>query len=185
MKRFLVTFVLLALLTSCTPSTPLQEQIKLIVVGTLAAIPTSSPYPTYTSQPSFTPQPTYTFAPTYTFVPTYTPIVIIVTATGSPTTLYTPTITETPTKTVKPTNTYSPLQSNKGPGIYLVGEDIAPGVWRSLGTGSNCYWEIDTRTGDIISNYLDVAGGTMYIAPSAFQVLMHPECGDWKYLGPP
>jgi hypothetical protein len=69
-------------------------------------------------------------------------------------------------------------------GFYLVNIDIAPGVWRSQGTGDNCYWEITTKTGDVTSNHFGMAGGTAYISPMAFQISFE-RCGTWIYLGPP
>jgi hypothetical protein len=72
---------------------------------------------------------------------------------------------------------------SRGDGFYLVNLEIAPGLWRSQGTQDDCYWEIDTRTGDIINNHFGMAGGTMYIPESAFQVRLE-DCGTWVYLGP-
>ena len=71
---------------------------------------------------------------------------------------------------------------DKYDGFYLVNVDIAPGIWQSLGTQDDCYWEISTKTGDIIDNHFGMAGGTMYIAASAYQVMME-DCGTWTYLG--
>jgi hypothetical protein len=81
------------------------------------------------------------------------------------------------------TPTPNPLQRDKSDGFYLVGVEIAPGVWRSQGNSDNCYWSINTRTGDIIKNYFGMAGGTMYIPSTAFQVTLQ-DCGNWVYLGP-
>ncbi len=167
----LVSVVILA---ACTPK---PEQIAPYLQQTLAAWPTQTAYPTLTPNPTFTLYPTFTPIQTYTPVNTQTPKVIVVTATGTATPEYTPTITETPTPTK------DPLMMDKRPGIYVVGTDIAPGLWRSLSTGDDCYWEITTRTGDIIDNHFGKAGGTMYIQPNAFQVMLEDECGNWTYLG--
>ena len=153
----------------------------LIIVGCTAA-PTvvPSPYPTYTIYPTYTPQATYTDYPTLTPAPT---IAIIVTTTETPTPLYTTTETAIPTETPIPSSTDDPLYTPKVPGVYLVNIDIAPGIWRSLGGYSEkCYWEITTETGKIIENYLGLAGGTIYIPATAFQVQLDPECGIWVFL---
>lgn len=81
------------------------------------------------------------------------------------------------------TPTPDPLHSRKNDGFFLVGVDIAPGIWRSNGTGNDCYWEITTKTGDTISNHYGMSGGTMYIPTTAFQVRLE-RCGDWIFLSP-
>jgi len=73
----------------------------------------------------------------------------------------------------------------KPAGNYLVGVDIAPGVWRNNGTTDNCYWEVTDRSGSIISNDFGMGGGTAYIPASAFQVSFNEDCGVWTYLGSP
>ena len=142
---------------------------------TYTPYPRNTAYPTYTALPSLTPWPTYTLYPTYTDVPTSTLI-------PSPSEVMPG--SETPEAIFTPTSAIAEkLVTQKRPGVYLVNEDIAPGIWRSLGSGDGCYWEITTKTGDLINNYYGLAGGTMYIKPDAFQVKMKPECGDWMYLG--
>jgi len=137
----------------------------------------------FTQIPSNTPYATYTLYPTFTVVPTYTPEIVIVTATFTSTPLYTATITMTPTETPTPTPTEDPTKTNKGPGFYLVGDEISPGVWRSLGSSESCYWSVTNRTGDIIDNHFGMAGGTMYIPASAFQVELDRDCGTWEFIG--
>ena len=56
-----------------------------------------------------------------------------------------------------------------GDDFYLVNTEIAPGVWRSQGTGDGCYWEFDGRSGNIINNHFGMTGGIMYIPATAFQ----------------
>lgn len=87
-------------------------------------------------------------------------------------------------KPEKPKTGKEALTDTKAPGIYLVGVDIAPGVWRSQGSSDECYWEITTKTGTIIENHSGMAGGTMYIPKKAFQVLLDSECGNWEFLEP-
>lgn len=179
MKKTLVFFLgvmCLLLLGACGPS---AEVVAGAVSGTLVALPTQTAFPTYTPFATYTPYPTYTPAPTQTAV------IKIVTPTATSTPEYTPTITQTPTTTPTITPTVDQLKTDKGPGFYLVGTDIAPGVWRSMGSSDSCYWEIDTATGDIINNHFGMAGGTMYIPTSAFQVQLDPECGRWTFLNNP
>lgn len=139
--------------------------------------------------------PTYTVYPTYTLMPTYTPIFVLVTPaqTFTPvdtaTITQTPTITQIPTKTLIPSNTPLPsktmdsIYEPKSPGYYLVNAEIGPGSWKSQGKATDgCYWEITTKTGDITDNSFGMAGGTMYIRPTDYQVQLGPECGDWIFL---
>lgn len=170
MKKLLFLPLVVYFLVSCGPT---PEQISGPVNSTVAAISTATAYPTYTPIP---PNPTYTPYPTYTIQPTYTPVILVVTATGTPTPEFTPTLTNTPEPTKDPTMT------DKWDGFYLVGMDIAPGVWRSNGNNDNCYWAVTTKTGDILDNHFGMAGGTMYISTNGFQVeLKH--CGIWTYMG--
>ena len=158
MKKLI--FVLIALaLAACTQPTP--EIVTQIVQETVLVTVQPPILPTYTPYPTLMP------LATYTPYPTLEPVVVFVTA------------TETPTPEV------DPLYSDKQPGVYLVGIDIAPGIWRSQGTSDSCYWKITDRTGDIIENYLGFAGGTMYVPVDAFQVELDKDCGVWVYLGPP
>ncbi len=91
-----------------------------------------------------------------------------------------------PTATSRPTATATapPLLAPKEDGHYLINVDIAPGVWRSHGTGNACYWEVTTATGDIISYDLGMAGGAAYIPPTGFEVTFE-WCGTWTYLKGP
>jgi len=164
-KIMLVSFsFVLLFLVACQPT---AEQIAVPVEQTIQAIPTQTSFPTYTPYP------------------TQTPWIVIVTQTNTPTPLFTPTNTLVPTATIPPTATLSPLKTNKGPGFYLVGIDIAPGVWRSLGSGNDCYWSITDKFGGIINNHFGMAGGTMYIAVQSYQVQLDPECGTWTFMQEP
>lgn len=156
MKKLLLIFVIA--LASCAPS---PETIAQAVQETQAA---------FTPVPSQTPYPTYTAPPTV-FVTRR----VIVTATQP---LGTPTETRTPRPTTDIT------KSAKRDGFFLVGVDIAAGVWRSNGTQDDCYWSVTERDGDIIDNHFGDAGGTAYIPAGAFQVQFE-DCGLWEYLGPP
>lgn len=128
----------------------------------------------------------------YALLQSATPKLLIreVTQTYTPTPLYTPTMTLTPTMTSSPTITSSPtktpdpLKMPKGNGFYLIGIDIAPGVWRSDGTGDGCYWSVTAMDGDIFDNHFGMAGGTAFISPNGFQVEFN-DCGTWTFLRDP
>jgi len=176
MKNFPVILIAL-LMVACAPS---PQVIQAAIAQTQAAwtrVPTQTPYPTQT------PNPTYT-------VPPAIYITKIVTLTFTDTPLFTPTITNTatktliPSKTPLPTPTIDPLRLPEQDGNYLVGVDIAPGVWRNDGAANDCYWERTTRTGDIIDNYLGAGGGTAYIAASDF-AFRSVDCDTWTFLSPP
>jgi hypothetical protein len=172
----------LILLTACAPS---QDQIKLAADATLAAWPTATPYPTYTPQATYTAQATYSPAPTYTAAPTQTAVIMVVTETQTATPLFSATPDAAATQTVNPLITISPLRSEKGPGTYTVGFDIAPGVWHSTGRGEGCYWVKTNRGGEPTENYWGFAGGSVYLAPGDFEVQLDPGCGNWVFIGPP
>ena len=174
-KIYIIGLIILSvtMVVSCKPT---PEQLAKPLAETMAAIPTQTAYPTYT------PENTQTPYPTYTVIPTYTPWIKIVTPTFTSTPKYTPTLTNTPTITSTPTNTPNPLTKDKKNGFYLVGIDIAPGLWRSTGNSDGCYWALTSKTGDIIDNHFGMSGGTMFIVAFAFQVELE-DCGTWVYLG--
>jgi hypothetical protein len=185
-----VIFVLL--LVACAPS---ASQVQKVIAQTQAmwtSIPTNTPFPTFTPFPTYTAFSTYTQQPTIVVEVTR---IVIVTPTSTAAPLHTPTITNTPTNTFTPTITpnatqttetllLAKLREDKVDGYYLVNIDIAPGIWRSTGTGNECYWSLTTQTGDIIDNHFGLAGGTAYIPATAFQVEFD-SCGTWVFLSPP
>ena len=183
MKK-IIRLLLIFFVCSCSPS---NQVIQKVIATTLAEMPTFTPYATFTPYSTLTPVPTYTFVPTYTqfptytYQPTYTPQKLIV---ETITITITPKPQNTPLKGLPATLTLDSLHAPHGPGFYLVGVDIAPGIWRSDPTliTDNCYWEITDKTGEIMSNHYGMAGGTMYISPNAFQVMMEDECGMWTFL---
>jgi hypothetical protein len=162
--RWIVIVICAALLVACAPS---AEAVQQAISETQAGW---TPIPTQTAFPTYTPQPTYTAPPTVF-------VTKIVTQTHTPTPVFTPTITDTPSPTL------DPLQQSRGNGFYLVNVDIAPGIWRSQGTNSDCYWVVTDETGDIIANHFGQAGGTAYIPETAFQVEFS-DCGTWIFLNP-
>ena len=122
----------------------------------------------------------------YHWLQSATPVTVIkeITPTFTATPKFTPTITNTPAPTNTPSPTVDPLKKARGDGFYLIGVDIAPGVWRSDGKGDRCYWAVTRSDGDIIDNHFGMAGGTAYISPNGFQVLFE-ECGKWTFVQDP
>jgi hypothetical protein len=166
------------ILSACGSESPAVQT----VAADLAAVSVAE---TVAAVPTHTPLPTHTAFPTYTPAPTQTPRIVVVTATPTQTPEFTPTITLTPSDTPLPTATTDPRFTRKPAGFYLIGEEIAPGIWRSRGDGESCYWSITTRVGEIMENFYGMAGGTVFIPPEGFQVELQRGCGDWEYIGPP
>ena len=183
--RHTTFFLLVLLLAACSsgPSeTELQQTIDVAVDSAIAAVPTQTPLPTYTPNPTFPPPPTA--QPPATVEVTR---IIVVTATFSPTPSSTPTDTFTPSPSPNATQTTQAqltahLTAPKGNGFYLVGIDIAPGLWRSTGTQDNCFWERTNDTLDILDNHFGDAGGLIRIFPTDFQIEF-ADCGTLEYLG--
>lgn len=178
MKGILVLTVLLSLvLASCSQAAPTPDPVLLALQTEMAQLKDLN---------SNQGEDLEKIETQYTLLQSATPQIIVreITQTLTPTPLYTPTITPTPTNTIPPTKTPDPLKAPKGAGFYLVGVDIAPGVWRSDGTGDSCYWAVTSTTGDILDNHFGMAGGTAYISPSGFQVEF-TDCGTWTFLQEP
>ncbi len=67
-------------------------------------------------------------------------------------------------------------------GMYLVGVDVAPGTWRSDGTGTGCYWarlRNINGTSDIIANNLQTAPAVVTVLPSDLAISVSG-CGRWS-----
>jgi len=93
--------------------------------------------------------------------------------------------TSPPSETPSPTETLEPsLTADRGDGYFLIGQEIAAGVWRNEGTGTDCTWEVTAKTGRVIGAHTGLAGGTAYVPVGGFQVRFEG-CGTWSYLGPP
>lgn len=75
----------------------------------------------------------------------------------------------------------SELEKPKENGFYLVGIDIAAGHWESTGTNDDCYWARTDVEGETIANHFGLAGGTMTILETDFQVELN-DCGTWVYV---
>jgi hypothetical protein len=67
-------------------------------------------------------------------------------------------------------------------GFFTVGVEIAPGQWRSTGSGDGCYWARLDGSQEIIDNHFGNAGGTVTIAASDYEV-QFSDCGQWEYVG--
>ena len=76
---------------------------------------------------------------------------------------------------------YGKPDAPKADGIYVVGDGIAPGKWRSTGTESDCYWARRDRNQNTLDNHFGFAGGTVTIRPTDYEVELRG-CGDWIYV---
>jgi hypothetical protein len=129
-----------------------------------------------------TPPPTYTPYPTYTPPPTLQPVVI--TATASPT----PEVDVEATRaaaTAQGDGTLLPpsLTEPKEDGFYIVGEEIAPGVWRSSPGLEDCHWARYNASNNLLGEYEGISGGVIRIRDTDY-IVMLDGCGTWTYLGP-
>jgi len=159
---FLYCLLISVLLAACGPA---GAQTSMTAIANVAQTQTANP--TRVTTPTITPNPLFTL--TLTEIPTITP-----------------TSTNTPLPATATAQALANLKSDKEPGHYLVNVEIAPGVWRSQGKlFPHCSWTRYTREGHIIQEYNGIAGGTIYIAPTDFEVEFGLKCGNWSYLGPP
>lgn len=69
----------------------------------------------------------------------------------------------------------------KTDGFYVIGLDMAPGVWKSNGQGAQCYWARQNVTQDILDNDIGFAGGAVTIRPDDFEFYTRG-CGTWTML---
>ncbi len=162
MKKLLLLVVMFIFLTSCSP---FKKAIEFAVNATIEAMPTQTAYPTFT------------------LIPTSTPMLpIIVTATVPSITL-TPssTITPEPTQTQRPTENPN-LTTDKLEGVWLVGQEVAPGNWRAV--GGDCYEVIFDKFNEQM-NMESGVGSVIYVPESAFTVkfVSYPGYCTWTYLG--
>jgi len=171
-----IGFTLWTVLVTIFAMTPCTEEIVETIIETVIVIVTIEPEivievveETVEVEVTRVVEVPVTITPTKT--PEYTSTITLI-----------PTRTQVPTRTQIPTATLSPLKKPKSDGFYLVGVDIAPGVWRSTPGHDGCYWETSTKTGSIINNHFGMSGGTCYIPSSAYMV-MFADCGQWEYLG--
>jgi hypothetical protein len=70
-------------------------------------------------------------------------------------------------------------------GVYIVGTDLAPGLWRAPG-GSGCYWArlsgFSGELDDISANDFGVFNPTVQILPGD-KGFENNECGYWQKIG--
>ena len=71
----------------------------------------------------------------------------------------------------------------KESGFFTVGIEIAPGQWRSTGTGDGCYWARLDGNQEILDNHFGNAGGTVTVFPSDYEI-QFDDCGVWEFVGP-
>jgi outer membrane murein-binding lipoprotein Lpp len=70
-------------------------------------------------------------------------------------------------------------------GVYLVGQEIEPGTWRTSGH-SGCYWErlrgLSRELDDIVANENTDGPAVVTIATSDVAFKTH-DCGEWARIG--
>jgi hypothetical protein len=113
---------------------------------------------------------------------------VVVTATYSG-----PTETSTPTATLAPTATTIPTvdqtKADKIDGSYMVGTEIAAGIWRSSGGSPNkeCALEIKNFSGDLVDITYTLPGATIRIPAGQYMVYIGGGSGNkciWSFLMP-
>jgi hypothetical protein len=150
-----------------------ESEVTRIVERPVTVTPTNTPINSPT--PSNTPAPSNT--PTPSSTPTITPI-----PSNTPTPTSTPTLTPTPNLAQTATiEAYGELASPKGNGFHTVGTEILVGKWRSTGNGIGCYWARLDENQDILGNHFGLAGGTVNIRPTDYEVEFD-DCGIWEYV---
>lgn len=162
-------------LIEVTREVEITRIVEVPVTVTPTDTPVNSPTPSKTPEPTNTPLPTNTRPPTHTPAPTSTP---------APTN--TPTLTPVPSPTPDLAQTATVqaigvLAAPKGNGFHQVNLDILPGKWRSSGNGTSCYWARLDANQELLNNHFGVAGGTVNILPSDYEVEFS-DCGTWEYV---
>jgi hypothetical protein len=113
---------------------------------------------------------------------------VVVTATFSGPT-ETPTSTATLAPSATPTATVDYTKADKGDGSYMVGSEIAAGIWRS-GDGSSsdeCWLTIKNLSGDLVNITGELPGATIRIPAGQYIVYIGGGSGNkctWSYLLP-
>lgn len=186
---FIPTIILFALAACASDIQSPAEQAGLNSTNTpiptlqnTALASTDVPTPVPASKPGPTPVAEPTLAPTFEPVPT--PI-----ATPLPTSTPRPTAPPSPTSTLMPTATPSPPPTLIGPrvffgaGTWIVGVDLAPGLYRNSG-GESCLWSrLSGFSGGIsetISNDFTDSIVTVQIDASDIGFSSTNNCGTWR-----
>lgn len=91
-----------------------------------------------------------------------------------------PAKTETVTVTVTPPPPPGPKTTITTNGTFIVGTDIAPGIYRT-GGGTDCYWARlkSLNTGDVIDNNVGDGPQVVRLAPDD-AAFMTRGCGTWQ-----
>jgi hypothetical protein len=113
---------------------------------------------------------------------------VIVTATYSGPT-DTPTITDTKIPSSTPKPTVDKTKTDKTDGSYMVGSEIAPGIWRSRGGDADdeCWITVKTYGGDLKAIAGDLPGGTIRIPSGEYIVYIGGGSGNkctWSFMKP-
>jgi hypothetical protein len=77
-----------------------------------------------------------------------------------------------------------PAQTNIGPGVWLIGDQVQPGTYRA-NASAGCYWErlrnFEHRIASIIANEFMGSGGTALVTLAGGDAGFHTDgdCGTW------
>jgi hypothetical protein len=83
-----------------------------------------------------------------------------------------------------PTATELTATAPHGDGLYLVGVDIEPGLWRSTASDQRfCYWARRKYDGVILASYYGLPGGDLLVSSTDYEVELDG-CGIWIHVGP-
>lgn len=108
------------------------------------------------------------------------------TAEAEPTSTPAPTETAPAAGSARTTPELSPTGPH-GDGMYVVGVEIAPGLWRSIRTPDMdterfCYFSRRKYDGVLLGSYYGLPGPNLLIRPGDYEVEMDG-CGMWVYMG--
>lgn len=64
------------------------------------------------------------------------------------------------------------MKAPKGRGSYLVGVEMAPGIWRSSGTEDTCYLKLNSLAGELEDIVGDPPGSTFSVPVGDYIVII-------------
>ena len=167
-----------------TPTPTQEPTVAPTPLPSATPTPASEPTATSTSLPTATPTPAPEPTAAATPLPTATP-----TPASEPTATFTPLPAATPTPTSEPTATPSPMpeptptpEPGLGDGTWIVGTDIAPGLYATSG-GEFCYWArlkgFSGTLDDVLVNQIGTGRQVVSIATNDVGFETNG-CGEWR-----
>lgn len=143
-----------------------------IIIGAIAAATGGGSSTATAAAPAAAPETVRTTVTAHQTIPQY----VTQTVTAPPATV---TVTAQPAAPAAPAASADPAGPKKN-GKYLVGSQIAPGTWQCDKETSGIYWEVDDKTGEIMSNGLD----SIAIVPDDGYTFAMNDCSSlWNKVG--